>query len=140
MAWLSVDKRGQEWCSDDTDLIMIPPGSIERLIGRHLTLEDGPVKLTEETLAKPVDSAEEYLNKHCKPDDWDRLEERLKDSLFTNNVIEYMEQYAAQLSKPVEVTDEEIHSHAQQLFDVDDIMFTEEFEWGAKWMRERMKK
>ena len=39
-------------------------------------------------------TAEEYLNKNCKLEDWDRLEEGLKDSMLTNNVIEYMEQYA----------------------------------------------
>lgn len=40
-------------------------------------------------------TAEEYLNKHCKPEDWNNLEERLKDSILTNNVIEHMERYAA---------------------------------------------
>jgi hypothetical protein len=40
-------------------------------------------------------TAEEYLNKYCKPDDWNNLEECLKDSILTNNVIEHMELYAA---------------------------------------------
>jgi hypothetical protein len=40
-------------------------------------------------------TAEEYLNKHCKPEDWNNLEECLKDSILTNNVIEHMERYAA---------------------------------------------
>lgn len=39
-------------------------------------------------------TAEEYLNEHCKPEDWNNLEESLKDSILTNNVIEYMERYA----------------------------------------------
>jgi hypothetical protein len=40
-------------------------------------------------------TAEEYLNQHCKPEDWNNLEECLKDSILTNNVIEHMERYAA---------------------------------------------
>ena len=40
-------------------------------------------------------TAEEYLNEHCKPEDWNNLEECLKDSILTNNVIEHMERYAA---------------------------------------------
>lgn len=40
-------------------------------------------------------TAEEYLNEHCKPEDWNNLEESLKDSILTNNVIEHMERYAA---------------------------------------------
>jgi hypothetical protein len=40
-------------------------------------------------------TAEEYLNQHCKPEDWYNVEESLKDFILTNNVIEYMEQYAA---------------------------------------------
>ena len=39
-------------------------------------------------------TAEEYLNDHCKPEDWNNLEECLKDSILTNNVIEHMERYA----------------------------------------------
>jgi len=37
--------------------------------------------------------AEEYLKENCKLDDWDSLEENLKDSIWTNNVITYMEDY-----------------------------------------------
>ena len=40
-------------------------------------------------------TAEEYLNQHCKPEDWNNLEECLKDLILTNNVIEHMERYAA---------------------------------------------
>ena len=40
-------------------------------------------------------TAEEYLNKYCQPEDWNNLEECLKDSILTNNVIEHMERYAA---------------------------------------------
>lgn len=40
-------------------------------------------------------TAEEYLNEHCKQEDWNNLEECLKDSILTNNVIEHMERYAA---------------------------------------------
>ena len=40
-------------------------------------------------------TAEEYLNQHCKPEDWNNLEECLKDSILTNNVIEHMERYAS---------------------------------------------
>ena len=40
-------------------------------------------------------TAEEYLNEHCNPEDWNNLEECLKDSILTNNVIEHMERYAA---------------------------------------------
>jgi hypothetical protein len=38
--------------------------------------------------------AEEYLNINCKPEDWNNIEECLKDSILTNNVIEHMERYA----------------------------------------------
>jgi hypothetical protein len=39
--------------------------------------------------------AEDYLNEHCKSEDWNNIEDCLKDSILTNNVIEHMEGYAA---------------------------------------------
>lgn len=39
-------------------------------------------------------NAEEYLKDKVSLDDWDRLHDDLKDSLWTNNVIGYMEGYA----------------------------------------------
>lgn len=37
---------------------------------------------------------EEFLNQFCKPDDYNKLEEQLKDGLWTNNVLIYMRDYA----------------------------------------------
>lgn len=60
MAWVAVDKDGTEWVFDskpvrlaiqweidgwDSVAIELPPGSIERLIGRKLLWEDEPVEL-----------------------------------------------------------------------------------------------
>jgi len=39
-------------------------------------------------------TAEEWLNLHCKPDDWSASSECLHDGLFTNNVINYMNEFA----------------------------------------------
>jgi len=64
MAWLAVDKNGDEcvhdigptrhneymwWNSwdDDGSTIELPKGSIKRLIGRELTWDDEPVEFTE---------------------------------------------------------------------------------------------
>lgn len=38
--------------------------------------------------------AEEYLKENVKPDDWSKLEECLNDSLWTNNVVKYIEGFA----------------------------------------------
>jgi len=43
-------------------------------------------------------NAEQYLKESHKPEDWDGLHENLHDSLYTNNVIEYMEKYAKQFA------------------------------------------
>lgn len=53
-------------------------------------------------------TAEEYLNKYCKPEDWNNLEECLKDSILTNNVIEHMERYAALRIHDVEGRSEQL--------------------------------
>lgn len=65
MAWLAVDETGQEtifkrkpirnyygfWipyttCDNiESDWIILPQGSIKKLIGRDLTWEDGPVEI-----------------------------------------------------------------------------------------------
>jgi len=38
---------------------------------------------------------EEWLKDNCQINDWDRLHENLKDSLFTSNVVKYyMKEYA----------------------------------------------
>ena len=63
MAWLAVDKNGDEsiydaepdkkelfgiWkCIEDSYYIYLPKGSIKKLIGRELTWEDDPVELKE---------------------------------------------------------------------------------------------
>jgi hypothetical protein len=44
---------------------------------------------------------EEWLIKNCKLEDWNRLEEKLSDCLWTNNVIDYMEKYAEAKNKKV---------------------------------------
>ena len=41
---------------------------------------------------KPL-SPEDWLKKHCKLNDWARLEECLNDTLWTGNVIKYMSEY-----------------------------------------------
>ena len=41
---------------------------------------------------------EEYLDLNAKGDDFNQITESLKDSLWTNNVIEYMQGFAAQSS------------------------------------------
>jgi len=60
MAWVAVDKNGLEyiyvikpyrggitWCVAEREscLVMLPEGSIEKLIGRKLTWNDEPVEL-----------------------------------------------------------------------------------------------
>jgi hypothetical protein len=39
-------------------------------------------------------SAEEFLNQNHLKDDWSFGEESLKDSLWTNNVLKYMKEFA----------------------------------------------
>ena len=39
-------------------------------------------------------TAEEFLNKFHNEDDYNILEEQIKDSLWTNNVLVYMKEYA----------------------------------------------
>lgn len=58
MAWVAVDKNGEEWVYSNEPMredgvffefdskVWIPSGSIEKLIGRKLTWEDEPVELT----------------------------------------------------------------------------------------------
>lgn len=60
MAWLAVDKNGTEkiwqlkpirvttmWSGFiNTDIVPLPSGSIEKLIGRKLTWDDEPVEIT----------------------------------------------------------------------------------------------
>jgi len=61
MAWLAVDKDGNEyvfeskpekgyhnwhvWEEIDRDIVELPKGSIEKLIGKKLTWEDEPLKI-----------------------------------------------------------------------------------------------
>lgn len=57
MAWLAVDKDGTEWVFESKpskdgdmfytrqDVIELPKGSIEKLIGRKLTWEDEPLEI-----------------------------------------------------------------------------------------------
>ena len=64
MAWLSVDKNGGEWIFDDkpdrghesyfalprfqyvgSNKVLLPKGTINRLIGRELSFYDEPVEL-----------------------------------------------------------------------------------------------
>jgi hypothetical protein len=40
-----------------------------------------------------VMKAENWLNDNVKDDDWNKLEEGLNDSLWTNNVVKYMEAF-----------------------------------------------
>ncbi len=47
---------------------------------------------------------------------------------------------AAELSNRAEITVEEVNEEAQSLYDVDDIMFIEDFVKGAKFVIEMMKK
>lgn len=39
-------------------------------------------------------TAEEWLKENCKDTDCDRLMERLSDTMWTRNVIQYMSEYA----------------------------------------------
>jgi len=71
MAWLAVDKDGAEIMPHYSPIkvssgymkpfITLPKGTIFRLIGRELTWEDEPVKLTEELLVKPVEVTDEEI-------------------------------------------------------------------------------
>lgn len=62
MAWLAVNSRGLEliyqwrprleychgvgyWISSEGDSVQLTPGTIEKLIGRKLTIDDGPVEI-----------------------------------------------------------------------------------------------
>ena len=58
MAWLAVDKSGQEiigdisplrvgwiWVFDSAHYVLLPDGTIKKLIGRDLTWEDEPVEI-----------------------------------------------------------------------------------------------
>ena len=58
MAWVAVDKDGEEWIfnkeplkSNDywepisANVVFLPKGSIKKLIGRELTWTDNPVEL-----------------------------------------------------------------------------------------------
>lgn len=64
MAWLAVDKNGGEWIFDDkpvrvygsyfdlpqywyvcSNKVLLPKGTIKKLIGRELSWDDEPVKL-----------------------------------------------------------------------------------------------
>ena len=55
-------------------------------------------RLLDSLTSQDVKSAEDWLKKNCKLNDWDRLHENLKDCMLTNNVVEYMEQFASQPS------------------------------------------
>lgn len=44
-------------------------------------------------------TAEDWLNKNGKKEDFDNLEEGLKDFIHTNNVLEYMDDYAQHYSE-----------------------------------------
>ncbi len=68
MAWLAVDEKGKEYISAskpcriwaigawsvgctnnfDVNVVDLPKGSIQKLIGRELTWDDDPVELKEE--------------------------------------------------------------------------------------------
>ena len=62
MAWVAVDKNGDEfifdlkphrwndlfWTKDFVDDIYLPKGSIKKLIGKDLTWKDEPIELKEE--------------------------------------------------------------------------------------------
>jgi hypothetical protein len=53
-------------------------------------------------------SPEGWLKENCDLSDWNKLEEQLKDSLWTNNVLKYMEQYRNSKS----ISNEEIKDKA----------------------------
>lgn len=58
MAFVAVDKNGEEWVYSDNpercevyfysfnDKIQLPSGTIKKLIGRDLSFDDEPVELT----------------------------------------------------------------------------------------------
>ena len=64
MAWVAVDKDGQEWIyeakpqrchqyerwqpTNGNGWVFLPKGSIEKVIGKKLTWEDEPIELKEE--------------------------------------------------------------------------------------------
>ena len=59
--------------------------------------------------------AEEWLKNNCKPDDWDSLHECLKDGMWTNNVVKYMNDFAKTRNETVPnvgMSDDEIRNNA----------------------------
>lgn len=46
-------------------------------------------------------SPEQWLNEHCKFNDWSSSSETLHDSLYTNNVINYMKEYAEYIKSTI---------------------------------------
>lgn len=55
--------------------------------------------MNEKKTSQEILPVQKWLEENCKPDDWDRLEEGLKDGLWTNNVLDYMKDYADYVSE-----------------------------------------
>ena len=76
---------------------------------------------------------EEFLNQFCKPDDYNKLEEQLKDGLWTNNVLIYMRDYArlmcdkqkeicarnALIKQEYKNNNEEVVMNSMQIYNID---------------------
>lgn len=58
--------------------------------------------------------AEEWLRENVELNDWNKLEECLPDSLWTNNVIRYMEKYAANKDADVKDINELLNAIAKE--------------------------
>ncbi len=105
------------------DTMNLPPGSIERLIGRRLTWEHEPVELTEETLATESKIAELL-----------QLQNQVVSELtFQRNKLRAEVERLKSLAKQVEVTDEEIEKNMPSPDVTRDLA-------KKNWTRERMKK
>ena len=85
---LSVEKDGFEFASRmlygmSAGYVVLPSGSIERLIGRKLTWEDEPVELTEATVSKPVEVTDEEIRNESYTFDMSNLDHTTQ-MLFTS--------------------------------------------------------
>jgi len=98
----------------------------------------------EELIAKeeqPTKNAEEFLKSNCKLNDWNRLENDLNDSLWTNNVIGYLEQYASIKTPTEEEVKKECYRRFERIPNDEERMGREDaFYQGAKWVIKQLKK
>ena len=88
----------------------------------------------------PKESAEDWLNKNCKPKDWSDEANQANDYIHTSDVIKYMEEYAAQKSNQTDIpSDEEIERHINNLpyYGHCTTEYNEGFKDGIDWYKSR---